>query len=301
MTTKSRQKVLLPVKMSTKSCLNCLHTIIRLILNKNVELVEKMVTNVTYFVRANDECSKSIKECSMISNAMKKKISKLGYRTQPLWIRKRESFYNHVTLFTLAVFVDSPIIVYLLLQRGLRPVVDDLYTAIAMLKPDCVDVMLTFFGAGVVNEGRSQQAPHMGTPFTYLMHKYPSYYSNWYNNDRREMNMILHFIRMYGADLLSLVAGRHAITYLIQVWTHPAIDRMGNRLPARFQVQTLLQELGTVNLNEKDEKKKYPIDYFFVGDYINEEVIMLHIDYNFDLHNRSYSSKFSLTFTSHSV
>ena len=228
----------------------------------------------------------------MISDAMKNKITEIGYHTQPIWVRKPKYFRNHVTLFTLAVSVDSPIIVYLLIQRGVQPVLDDLYTAIAMLKPDCVDALLVFFGPGVINEGRSQHAPDMGSPFTYLMHKYSFYCSNWYENDRREMNMILYLIRMYHGDLLSLVAGRHAITYLLLVWTHRSHGPTGDILPKKFQVRAMFQELGTVDLNKTDEIRKHPIDYFLHRHHLHAEMIMILIDYNFDLHKRSHSSKF---------
>lgn len=276
--------------------MNYAHTLIRLVLGENVELLQKMLAKntQTYFVRANENCSRSIHECCMISDTVKRGISTIGYHTRPVWMQKTLSFFcNHVTLFTLAVFVNSPIIVHLLLQRGVQPVLDDLYTAIAMLKPDCVDSLLIYFGSSIINEGRSQHAPNMGTPFTYLMYKYGYFCSNWYENDQREMNMIFHLIRSHNADILSLIGRRHAVTYLLLGWQEYRLN-IGQTPCKKFHMQTLFQDLDTVklNLNKRDKSGKYPIDYFLQSTFLNEEVILLLIDYNFDLHTRSYSSKY---------
>ena len=278
--------------MDKNCCSYHIHAIVNLILLKKFDLLAQLVSKkpVSYFNACNNLCQ-SVTKCWNIPRVMKRKINQLGYHSAKSICQNMSTFVHHVSLFTLAMYAGLPEIIVLFIRKGVKPVHDDIWTAVAMLKQRCLDAILMYFGSDVINRRINMRRfpSQLGTPFTYLMEAYPYYDDIWEEREKRALKMIIHLHVKHGGNLMTIVSSTYfALTYLLLVESEQPT------LADRLRMTIYLPNGPTVQeLAQRDQKGRLIIDYFFVPNRIFFDVdkVCFLITVGFNLHELCSFSK----------
>ena len=279
--------------MDKNCCSYHIHAIVNLILLKKFDLLVQLVSKkpVSYFNACNNLCQ-SLTKCRDLPVVIKREINELGYHSEKSLCQQMiTTFVQHVSLFTLAMYAGLPEIIILFIRKGVKPVHDDIWTAVAMLKQRSLDAILMYFGSDVVNRRINMRRfpSQLGTPFTYLMEAYSYYDRIWREREKRALKMIIHLHVKHGGNLLTIVSSRYfAWTYLLLMESEQ--PRMGDR----FKMKRYWSNGPTVQeLAQRDQKGRLAIDNFFAQNriFFDVDTVCFLITAGFNLHELSPFSK----------